>query len=121
MIARSRSCRISDTLAGQRFTYLSTLIISDRTFDQLPSHPITRSNAVPSSSSVQLFLAFPLLPCPVFSRSPPVPWVCDSSWPGTDLDFGSDNAYALRDFKSIRDSLMLNLVTISDGNDSTRR
>jgi hypothetical protein len=121
MIVRSRSCRISDTLAKLRITYLSTLIISDLTFDQLPSHPITRSNAVPSSSSVQSFLALPLLPCPVFSRSPPVPCVCDSSWPGTDFDFGSDNAYALRSLKSIRDSLMLNLVAISDGSDSTRR
>jgi hypothetical protein len=121
MIAKSQSCLISDTLAKLWFTYLSTLIISDLTFDQLPSQPITKSNAVPSSSSVQLFFAFPLLPCPVFSRSPPVPWVCDSSWPGTDFDFGSDNAYALRDLKSMRDSLMLNLVAISDGSDSTRR
>lgn len=48
-------------------TNRTTRIISDRTLLQLPSHPMTRSNAVPSSSSTDFSLFFDL-PSP---RVPP--------------------------------------------------
>lgn len=110
-------------------TYRSTRIISDLTFDQLPSHPTTISKPVPCSSSIHSDLAFPLASCTVFSKSPPVPWVCDSSCPGNEPCFLSlplplpdrDRPYAFRDLKSMRDSLISNRALISDGKDSTRR